>query len=104
VPEEIPQPEVEDRDTAAPVSDAGAIEDEIADEMTEHLTARAMDEVPRVFAPGDADDFDEEALREVVRDIIRDELHGALGERITRAVRKLVRAEIQRMLISRDVQ
>lgn len=81
-----------------------APEDELTAEVEERLTARAMDEVPRVFAPGDADDFDEEALREVVRDIIRDELQGALGERITRAVRKLVRAEIQRMLIARDVQ
>ncbi|MFZ0099178.1 MAG: hypothetical protein WAK98_11890 [Gemmobacter sp.] len=91
------QPEAE----ASPLDDA---EEELAAEVEEHLTARAMNEVPRVFAPGDADDFDEEALREVVRDIIRDELQGALGERITRAVRKLVRTEIQRMLIARDVQ
>ena len=88
----------------AEVSSLDAAEEELAADVEEHLTARAMNEVPRVFAPGDADDFDEEALREVVRDIIRDELQGALGERITRAVRKLVRAEIQRMLISRDVQ
>ena len=88
----------------AEVSSLDAAEEELAADVEEHLTARAMNEVPRVFAPGDADDFDEEALREVVRDIIRDELQGALGERITRAVRKLVRTEIQRMLISRDVQ
>jgi cell pole-organizing protein PopZ len=88
----------------AELSPLDAAEEELASDVEEHLTARAMNEVPRVFAPGDADDFDEEALREVVRDIIRDELQGALGERITRAVRKLVRTEIQRMLVSRDVQ
>ncbi|MEO8242266.1 MAG: hypothetical protein ABI832_08125, partial [bacterium] len=38
--------------------------------------------------------FDEEVLRDLVRDIIREELQGGLGERITRNVRKLVRAEI----------
>ena len=51
--------------------------------------------------PGDL--IDEETLREMVRDILRDELQGALGERITRNVRKLVRAEIARALASRDL-
>ncbi len=51
----------------------------------------------------DAVPFDEEALREVVRDIIREELAGALGERITRNVRKLVRVEINRALSTRDL-
>ncbi|MDT8856197.1 hypothetical protein RNZ50_14445 [Paracoccaceae bacterium Fryx2] len=46
--------------------------------------------------------LDEEMLRDLVRDIIREELQGALGERITRNVRKLVRAEINRSLASRD--
>lgn len=50
-----------------------------------------------------ADEFlDEEALRDLVRDIIREELQGTLGERITRNVRKLVRAEINRALATRD--
>lgn len=106
---EEPEPSTDPLDAAelqpeAEVSSLDAAEEELAADVEEHLTARAMNEVPRVFAPGDADDFDEEALREVVRDIIRDELQGALGERITRAVRKLVRTEIQRMLIARDVQ
>ncbi|MBY5972884.1 hypothetical protein KUV28_11025 [Ferrimonas balearica] len=54
----------------------------------------------------DADDgsvtVDEEALRELVSEILRQELQGALGERITRNVRKLVRREIQRALQSKD--
>ena len=43
-------------------------------------------------------------LRDIVRDIIREELHGALGERITRNVRKLVRAEINRAMTTRDLE
>ena len=51
----------------------------------------------------DAESFiSEDLLREIVRDMIRDELQGTLGERITRNVRKLVRAEINRALASRD--
>jgi hypothetical protein len=49
------------------------------------------------------DVLDETALQEIVRHIIRDELQGQLGERITRNVRKLVRAEINRALIARDL-
>lgn len=68
----------------------------------------------QVFAQdtGDAeDDFDdgagfvsEDILREIVRDMIREELQGSLGERITRNVRKLVRAEINRALASHNHQ
>jgi hypothetical protein len=45
--------------------------------------------------------LDEAALQEVVRQMIREELQGSLGERITRNVRKLVRAEINRALTAR---
>ncbi|MDO8883249.1 MAG: hypothetical protein U0934_14300 [Pseudotabrizicola sp.] len=48
--------------------------------------------------------FDEDVLRDLVRDLIRDELTGALGERITRNVRKLVRAEIARAMALRDFE
>lgn len=47
--------------------------------------------------------LDEAALQEIVRQMIREELQGSLGERITRNVRKLVRAEINRALIARDL-
>ncbi len=46
--------------------------------------------------------FDEQVLRDLVRDLIREELQGGLGERITRNVRKLVRAEIARALAAQD--
>lgn len=48
--------------------------------------------------------LDEESLRELVADIVREELQGALGERITRNVRKLVRREIHRALAAQDLE
>ncbi|MGB5557609.1 MAG: hypothetical protein WBN04_06315 [Paracoccaceae bacterium] len=47
---------------------------------------------------------DEETLRELVADIVRQELQGALGERITRNVRRMVRREIQQALALKDFQ
>lgn len=47
--------------------------------------------------------IDEEVLRDMVSEIVRQELQGALGERITRNVRKLVRREIQRALTAHDL-
>lgn len=47
--------------------------------------------------------FDEEMLRDLVSEIVRQELQGALGERITRNVRKLVRREIHRALSAQDL-
>ena len=47
--------------------------------------------------------LDEHALHEIVRQTLRAELQGELGERITRNVRKLVRAEINRALMARDL-
>ncbi|MCC6305587.1 MAG: hypothetical protein IT545_10385 [Rhodobacteraceae bacterium] len=63
---------------------------------------------PRAAAPAPADpppspgEFDADALRDLVAEIVREELQGALGERITRNVRKLVRAEIARALAGRQ--
>ena len=50
------------------------------------------------------DILDEEALRDLVSEIVREELQGALGERITRNVRKLVRREIHRALAIQDLE
>ena len=46
--------------------------------------------------------FNEDVLRELVRDILREELAGKMGERITRNIRKLVRAEIARSLAAQE--
>ncbi|MFP4275010.1 MAG: hypothetical protein ACLFRU_08285 [Paracoccaceae bacterium] len=48
--------------------------------------------------------IDEEMLRDMVTEIVRQELQGALGERITRNVRKLVRREIHRALAAQDLE
>jgi hypothetical protein len=48
--------------------------------------------------------IDEEALRDMVSEIVRQELQGALGERITRNVRKLVRREIHRALTAQELE
>ena len=42
--------------------------------------------------------LEEEVLRRIVAEAVREELQGALGERITRNVRKLVRREIRLVL------
>ncbi|WP_296375303.1 hypothetical protein [Yoonia sp.] len=44
-----------------------------------------------------------DALRALVVEVIREELNGEIGERMTRNVRKLVRREINRLLISREL-
>jgi hypothetical protein len=54
-------------------------------------------------APSAEDTLDEDALRDIVSDIVREELQGALGERITRNVRKLVRREIHRALAAQEL-
>ena len=61
-------------------------------------------EAPAQLFPRDEDVLDEDALRELVSDIVREELQGALGERITRNVRKLVRREIHRALATQDLE
>jgi hypothetical protein len=46
--------------------------------------------------------LDEAMLRDLISTIVREELQGALGERITRNVRKLVRREIHRAISAQD--
>ncbi|WP_120633241.1 hypothetical protein [Ruegeria sp. EL01] len=47
--------------------------------------------------------MDEEELRRLIAEVVRQELQGALGERITRNVRKMVRREIARALAALEV-
>ena len=47
--------------------------------------------------------INEDVLRELVRDILREELAGPMGERITRNIRKLVRAEIATLLATQSL-
>lgn len=73
------------------------IEDHIVDDAMAGLDS----EDTLLFAGEDAV-IDEDMLRDLVSEIVRQELQGALGERITRNVRKLVRREIQRALASQE--
>jgi len=48
--------------------------------------------------------FDEDVLRAMVQAIFREEMAGPMGERITRNIRKLVRAEVGRMLAAHELE
>ncbi|TMV09613.1 hypothetical protein FGK63_00660 [Ruegeria sediminis] len=77
-----------------------AQEDSEEDPKTGMAAAEAKETEP----DPDETALDEEALRILVADIVREELQGALGERITRNVRKLVRREILNALATRDLK
>lgn len=98
----------DDQAEAEAVAEITASEDFEA-EATETESDPEAEPEPAAFAAAfagvfDAEDavLDEEILRDLVRDIIREELQGGLGQRITRNVRKLVRAEINLALAGRD--
>lgn len=114
----VPRPDApEDYDPDEPPEEptgAGWTTDETEDDSPAELTeddARAEAEAAlREAQEANADIFgtgetllDEDSLRELVTDIVREELQGALGERITRNVRKLVRREIQRAFAAQDL-
>lgn len=48
--------------------------------------------------------FDEDQLRAMVQAIFREEMAGPMGERITRNIRKLVRAEVGRMMAAQELE
>lgn len=80
-----------------------------ADEAEAQVIAELEDAVVEAAMPlaAAADDdalYDEPLLRELVRDIIREELQGDLGQRITRNIRKLVRAEIARAIATQALE
>ncbi len=95
--------EWEDHEAAVPRDDAAAeVSPQEADVAAEPEDARN----PANLDPLETEDtiLDEESLRELVTDIVREELQGALGERITRNVRKLVRREIHRALTAQELE
>ncbi len=113
--------DMDEGNNALDLSEAAAMPETATDEPAPETDSRAAEaqatEAPQeapmaadVPTDGDLDLFaadeailDEETLRELVADIVRQELQGALGERITRNVRKLVRREIHRALASHEL-
>lgn len=95
-----PQPHVPHDSALDDIAEAAAVAEIEAAAMAAAMAAAA--DRDSLFAETETE-IDESALRDMVRDMIREELQGTLGERITRNVRKLVRAEINRVLASRDL-
>lgn len=93
-------------DETAPEADlaslAGRIEVEAQEFVAETIESSIVPDTETI-ADDDETYIDEAMLRELVSDIVRQELQGALGERITRNVRKLVRREIHRALAAHEL-
>jgi hypothetical protein len=117
------QSETDDQDVGEPEcsdDDWRPMDDEDKDDVLEEesvfasaAAASVLDETSVQVEEGTDDidlaDFDEsvideDALRDLVAEIVRQELTGDLGERITRNVRKLVRREIHRALLTREFE
>lgn len=97
-------PAEQDVDTFAPpvepeTSEPVATEPEVVTHFSDTDDVSAELELP----VGDDSIIDEAGLRALVAEIVREELQGALGERITRNVRKLVRREIHRALTAQEL-
>ena len=71
---------------------------DLAPHTSEDLDQTIASEVLPGVAQEEDNIFSEQVLRELVRDLIREQLQGDLGERITRNIRKLVKAEIARAM------
>ncbi|WP_413849940.1 hypothetical protein [Albidovulum sp.] len=92
-----------DPDAAAMSDEAPGLASALADEAPEGAPADGEEE-SSIFGPGEEGLIDMDMLRDLVAEIIREELQGALGERITRNVRMLVRREINRALETRGLE
>ncbi|WP_053078892.1 hypothetical protein [Puniceibacterium sp. IMCC21224] len=103
-PDAAPETDAEQTLEAAIAVD-DMVEDEAEDSSMIPTDERPSDQKRGSVPLSDADALiDEDMLRDMVAEIVRRELQGALGERITRNVRKLVRREIQRALLVQDFE
>jgi hypothetical protein len=96
-------------DVGAPYIDAGA-EPEVegpaafaAMPAEAEVETEAEAEAEAEAGPEDLLLQDEVVLRALIRDVLREELQGVMGERVTRNLRKLIRAEIARALTARGI-
>jgi hypothetical protein len=95
--------EAEVPDSTDDGDDGRTVDQDVLETAELDFTANDEDASDLDFLVGDDSLMDEESLRELVADIVREELQGALGERITRNVRKLVRREIHRALTTQQL-
>ncbi len=104
-PEMEPEPEMEapteseDRDWSAFDAEVAAFVD-----GTEARADSAAAPNAGQTADDEADLIDEDALRDLVTRLVREELHGAIGEKITRNIRRLVRREVERALTLKSLE
>lgn len=101
--EAAPVMSIEPKAEATPAA-ASAPETSVAAEPPAvEATAASMAEAEGAAEDAALDEtiLDEEGLRDLIAQIVREELRGALGERITQQVRKLVRAEVAKALDDR---
>lgn len=90
------------RRASMPADAAREVAGDTAEDGVDQAARDDSDDSLDIMADDDAI-LDEDSLRELVADIVRQELQGALGERITRNVRKLVRREIHRALTAQEL-
>lgn len=114
-PESPDQPETGDSVSDSPVARESSIDDaleatlarlEQALSSSSQSSASAADQKTASGAAADGSDdpvIDEAMLYQIVAHIVRQELQGELGEKITRNIRKLVRAEVARELHLRNL-
>ena len=97
-------PRIEEEPVATEPRDAtGDMRPSEAESEKPAETQAPGDDATKPARQADAEMLDEAALRDMVAEIVRQELQGALGERITRNVRKLVRREIHRALATQEL-
>ncbi|WP_293576807.1 hypothetical protein [Phaeobacter sp.] len=97
-PAAAPTPQADQDETVAAEPAATGLAEALSEQVTDHIASQVVD-----AAEAGETVLDEDGLRALVVDIVRAELQGALGERITRNVRKLVRREIKRALAAQDL-
>ncbi|MGN0933706.1 hypothetical protein [Falsigemmobacter intermedius] len=85
------------RDAMLAAEEAPFIEDEPGQITRQGAGLLSWPDEPEAEAEEEAR-RDEEILRSLIRDVLREELQGDLGERVTRNIRKIVRAEVARVL------
>jgi hypothetical protein len=79
-----------------------AVEEQVFSQAKEAFREPNFNAAPAQSAPEVL--FDEDVLRAMVQAIFREEMAGPMGERITRNIRKLVRAEVGSMLAAHELE